>query len=60
MVIQVRAVAQLDAGFFDTDAKRIANVFCFFTIWSNLLVGGTCALLAVRVDRPSLAFAPPT
>jgi hypothetical protein len=56
MVIQVRAVAQLDAGFFDTDAKRIANIFCFFTIWSNLLVGATCALLAVRLDRPSLAF----
>ncbi|MGH9184835.1 MAG: Pr6Pr family membrane protein [Acidimicrobiales bacterium] len=56
MVIQVRAVAQLDAGFFDTDAKRIANIFCFFTIWSNLLVGATCALLAVRLDRPSLAL----
>ncbi len=56
MVIQVRAVAQLDAGFFDTDAQRITNIFCFFTIWSNLLVGTTTALLAVRLDRPSLAF----
>ncbi|MGI8792413.1 MAG: Pr6Pr family membrane protein [Acidimicrobiales bacterium] len=56
MVVQVRSVAQLDAGFFDTDAKRIANIFGFFTIWSNLLVGAVCALLAVRLDRPSLAF----
>ncbi len=56
MVIQVRAVAQLDVGFFDTDTERIANIFCFFTIWSNLLVGATCGLLAVRLHRPSLAF----
>jgi hypothetical protein len=56
MVIQVRAVAQLDSGFFATDAQRIANVFCYFTIWSNLLVGFTCAALAVRLDRPSTAF----
>ncbi len=56
LVIQIRAVAQLDAGFFDTDAKRIANIFCFFTIWSNMLVGLTCALLAARLERPSLVF----
>lgn len=56
MVIQVRAVAELETGFFDTDAERIANIFCFFTIWSNLLVGGTSAALALRLDRPSLAF----
>jgi hypothetical protein len=56
MVIQVRAVADLDTGFFDTDAKRIANIFCFFTIWSNLLVGATFALLAVRFERRSPTF----
>ena len=56
MVVQLRAVAQLDTGFFDTDAERIANVFCFFTIWSNLLVGATSAALALRLDRPSLGF----
>jgi hypothetical protein len=32
MVIQLRATARLDEGFFDSDAKRVANVFCFFTI----------------------------
>ncbi len=56
MVIQVRAVAQLDSGFFDTNAARVANIFCFFTIWSNLLVGATCGVLAVRLHRPSPAF----
>jgi hypothetical protein len=56
MIIQVRAVAELESGFFDTDGERIANIFCFFTIWSNLLVGATSAALAVRLDRPSLAF----
>ncbi len=56
MVIQVRAVAQLEAGFFDSDAERVANILCFFTIWSNLLVGLTTAMLAVRLRRRSFGF----
>lgn len=56
MVIQVRAVARAETGFFDSDLERIANIFCFFTIWSNLLVGATSALMAVRLRRPQRLF----
>ena len=51
IVVQLVATAQLDSGFFDSRAGRIVNVFCFFTIQSNLIVMVTCALLAVRVGR---------
>lgn len=56
MVIQVRAVARLETGFFDSDLERVANIMCFFTIWSNLLVGATSAMLAVRLHRRSFVF----
>lgn len=56
LLVQVRAVARLDTGFFDTDAERIANIGCFFTIWSNVLVGVTAGMLAVRLDRRSTVF----
>jgi hypothetical protein len=56
IVIQVSVVADAESGFFHSDADRVANIFCFFTIWSNLLVGATCALLAARLDRTSLIF----
>jgi hypothetical protein len=51
IVVQLVATAELDSGFFDSRAGRIVNVFCFFTIQSNLIVMVTCALLAVRVGR---------
>ncbi|MCB0977165.1 MAG: Pr6Pr family membrane protein [Acidimicrobiales bacterium] len=56
LVIQVRVVLEQDSGFFDSDAERVANIFTYFTIWSNMLVGVTCALLALRLDRRSRAF----
>ena len=49
LVTQVVATARLDAGYFDSDASRIANVFCYFTVQSNLIVLVTSALLALRV-----------
>lgn len=49
LVTQVIATARLSAGYFDSDASRIANVFCYFTVQSNLIVLVTSALLAVRV-----------
>ncbi len=51
VVVQVVATARLDRGYFDSDASRVANVFCYFTVQSNLIVMVTCALLAVRVRR---------
>lgn len=36
--------------------NRSLNVFAYFTIQSNILVGVTCLLLAVRPDRTSTLF----
>jgi hypothetical protein len=54
---QIHATAVSTDGFFTSKADRIANIFCFFTILSNLLLALTCALLAARLDRPSPVFA---
>jgi hypothetical protein len=51
IVVQVVDTVGLDSGYFDSDASRVANVFCFFTVQSNLVVLVTSALLAVRVRR---------
>ncbi len=56
IVVQLVATAQLDSGFFDSRAGRILNVFCFFTVQSNLIVMVTCALLAVRVGAKPTWF----
>ena len=45
-----------EAGFFDDPAERALNVFAFFTIESNLLVGVTSALLAADPARGSTPF----
>lgn len=56
IIVQLRATLSLDAGFFDSDLKRTLNVFAFFTVQSNLLVGVTTGLLAARIERTSTAF----
>ena len=56
LAIQLPVAATNDHGFFPTTAGRVFNVFCFFTIDSNVIVGVTCLLLAIRLDRPSTAF----
>jgi hypothetical protein len=43
-------------GHFPTGVERGFNTFAFFTVDSNLIVGGTTALLAIRPDRPSVTF----
>jgi hypothetical protein len=43
-------------GFFDTSWQRGLNVFVFFTIQSNIIVGVTTAMLALAVARPSSVF----
>jgi hypothetical protein len=52
LVAQVLATARRDSGYFDTDASRVANVFAFYTIQSNVIVLVTCAVLALRPRRP--------
>lgn len=53
VVLQVVAVVvdSVPYAAFDTTAARAANVFAFFTILSNLLVGVVHLLLAVRPER---------
>lgn len=43
-------------GRFHSGVERAFNTFAFFTIQSNLIVGGTTLLLAVRPDRSSDVF----
>ena len=43
-------------GYFHSGIERGFNAFAFFTIDSNLIVGGTTALLAIRQDRTSVTF----
>ena len=51
LLVQLVATARLDSGFFDSRAGRIVNMFCFFTIQSNIIVLVTCALLAAGSAR---------
>jgi hypothetical protein len=53
IVIQVPVAMDHEGGFFDTATKRGLNVFVFFTIQSNILVGISTALLAAGRARPS-------
>lgn len=54
LVAQVIATASDTSGRFQTVAGRVANLFCFFTIDSNLLVAVTSALVALGIARGGL------
>ena len=56
VVVQLFVTADGDEGFFTTPWKRVLNVFCFFTIQSNILVGVTSLFLAMGWARPTLLF----
>jgi len=56
IVVQVLVSANAAEGFFQTTSGRVFNVFCFFTIQSNLIVGVTSLLLALDPNRSSTAF----
>ncbi len=56
LVVQVLVAANAQTGFFDTSAKRALNVFVFFTIQSNVIVGVTSLLLALNPARASTIF----
>ena len=56
LLLQLVLTARTSEGVFDTRAGRIVNLFCFFTIQSNIIVAVTTALLAVRPDRRSTLF----
>lgn len=48
LTIQIPITAGNVDGVFDTPAARVANLFTFFTILTNLVVAGTSAALALR------------
>jgi hypothetical protein len=56
IVIQLVVTATGTEGYFPDNPDRVFNVFCFFTIQSNLLLGGTTLLLALDPARESLLF----
>jgi hypothetical protein len=56
IVIQVAVAANAPAGAFDRPIERSLNVFAYFTIQSNLIVGVTSLLLALNHDRRSRLF----
>ncbi|HJQ71865.1 MAG TPA: Pr6Pr family membrane protein [Actinomycetota bacterium] len=56
LIVQVLVVADRRAGFFDTSTERALNVFAFFTIQSNIIVGITSLVLALRADPTSMMF----
>lgn len=56
LVLQMSVTARYSGGRFPTVAGRIFNLFCYFTVQSNVLVGLTSAALAVRLRRPSMVF----
>jgi hypothetical protein len=56
VALQVHATATSTGGFFSSKADRIANIFCFFTVLSNLLLAATNAVLVADPDRRSSLF----
>jgi hypothetical protein len=52
IVVQLVVTANGTEGFFADNPERVFNVFAYFTIQSNLLLGGATLLLALQPDRP--------
>lgn len=51
IVVQLFVTANGTEGFFPDNPERVFNVFAYFTIQSNLLLGGTALVLALQPDR---------
>jgi hypothetical protein len=52
LVVQLIVTANGTEGFFPDNPDRVFNVFSYFTIQSNLLLGGTTLMLALQPNRP--------
>ncbi|MGX7827288.1 Pr6Pr family membrane protein [Actinokineospora sp. 24-640] len=57
LAVQTAVSATATTGVFTTPAGRVLNMFCFFTIQSNVIVVATSALLARDPDRAGPVFA---
>jgi hypothetical protein len=56
LIVQVFVAIGVHTGYFHTAAGRAFNVFCFFTVQSNIIAGVTSLLLALNPDRSSTVF----
>jgi hypothetical protein len=56
VTISVFTAANNSGGSFHSPVERAFNTFAFFTVDSNLIVGATSLLLALRPERSSVAF----
>jgi len=56
VVIQLPVTATTGGSPFADPTARTFNIFAFFTIDSNLIIGAVCLLLAIRLDRTSPVF----
>jgi hypothetical protein len=56
LALQVAITAGYQGGHFPTVSGRVLNLFCFFTIQSNVLVGATSLVLATRPSASSTLF----
>jgi hypothetical protein len=56
VALSVVTAVHATGGRFPNGVERAFNTFAFFTIQSNLIVGVTSLLLALKTDRPSTAF----
>ncbi|MCX5123732.1 MULTISPECIES: Pr6Pr family membrane protein [unclassified Streptomyces] len=52
----VAETGELFQRFGGSPLGRTLNIFAFFTVQSNLIVGATCLLLAINPDRSSTVF----
>jgi hypothetical protein len=52
IVVQLVVTANGTEGFFRDNPERVFNVFAYFTIQSNLLLGATVLMLALQPGRP--------
>lgn len=56
IALQIHATATSTGGFFSSKGERIANIFCFFTVVSNLLLAATNAVLSIEPRRHTAVF----
>jgi hypothetical protein len=57
IVIQLFVSSSNEAFFGGSSLNRVLNVFAFFTIQSNIIMGVVCLLLALNPERSSAVFA---
>lgn len=56
LVVQAIVTATGPGVLFDDPGARLFNMLCYFTVQTNLIVAVTTLLLALRLDRRSIAF----